>query len=154
MAQLPSLSYGTIRRLIQAVAGQKSGNEILGSLGQYGGCQLGASAAIAVQSGDTSVIPDPGGALGTYRIQFPNVNGNIQSIAWFNVNGFTPRIPTGVETAKALVCGYNQDATTKLWYITVQIVGITSNAVLSDPPTGFVIGVRAAFVYTPQANRL
>jgi hypothetical protein len=154
MASLPpSLTKDTNIRVVEAVTSVYSGNQVLGSLGQLGGCQLGASAAIANNSGDVVIIPDPGGAAGTYRALFPYVNAGIQGIAWFEVNGFTPRIPTGVETAKALVCGYNQDATTKQWYITIQVVGITSNAVLSDPPTGFVIGVRAAFIYTPQWNR-
>jgi hypothetical protein len=152
--QTVSMSPDTNRRVIEAVTSLPAGNQILGSLGQLGGCQLGAGAAIAVQSGDVTVIPDPGGAAGTYRILFPNINSSIQSIAWFEVLGFTPRAPTGVETAAALVCGYNQDATTLQWYITVQVVSNTSWAVLSDPPTGFVIGVRAAFVLTPQANRL
>jgi hypothetical protein len=149
-----SLSKDTNKRVIESVTSLYSGNQVLGSLGQLGGFQLGSGAAIAVNSGDIMAIPDPGGAPGTYRALFPNVNKGIMSLSWFQVDGFTPRTPTGVETAKALVCGYNQDSTTLQWYITIQIVGITSNAVLSDPPTGFVVGVRAAFVYTPQWNQL
>jgi hypothetical protein len=152
--QTPSLSNGTIRRLIIALADQKAGNEVLGSLGQLGGFRLGASAAIASSSGDCVAIPDSGGAPGTYRVLFPNVNANIQSIAWFEVLGFTPRTPTGVETAVPLVCGYNLDTTRNQWYITVQIVSNTTYAVLSSPPTGFVVGVRAAFTFNPTANAL
>jgi len=153
MANLPSISNSTIRRFNTAIASVPNGNEILGSLGQLGGFQLGSAGAIATNSGDCVAIPDPGGAPGTYRVLFPNVNQVIQSISWFEVIGFTPRNPTGVETAAALVCGYNQDAVTLQWYITVQIVSNTTWAVLSSPPTGFVVGVRAAFVLTPQANR-
>lgn len=146
------ISLSTIRRVITALSSQKSGNEVLGSLGQYGGFSLNSDASIKVQSGDIAVIPNPGGAPGTYRVLFPNVNSNIQSLDWFHVAGFTPRSPTGVETAAALVCGYNQDASTNQWYITVQIVGIDSQAVLSSPPQNFVVGVRAAMSFVPQAN--
>ncbi len=152
-----SLSNGTIRRVCTSLGSVPSGNEVLGSLGQLGGFQLGADGVIASSSGDVTAIPDPGGAIGTYRILFPNINGNIQTISWFEVAGFTPRNPTTTETACALVTGYNQDATTLQWYITVQIAGITSGAWLggtpSNIPTGFVVGCRAAFVFTPQANR-
>jgi hypothetical protein len=150
----PSLSSATDRVVVQALASQPAGNQVLGSLGALGGFQLGSAGAIAASSGDCVAIPDSGGAPGTYRVIFPNLNAEIQSIAWANVAGFTPRIPTGVETAAALVCGYNQDATTLQWYITVQIVNIQTQAVLSSPPTGFVVGVRAAFIFTPQANKL
>jgi hypothetical protein len=147
-----SISKGTIRRLNTAVGSVPAGNEILGSLGQLGGFSVNADASIKVQQGDISVVPDSGGAAGTYRVMFPNVNSDIQSIAWFEVKGFTPRAPTGVETADARVCGYNFDATLKQWYITVQIVLLSSGAVDATPPAGFAIGVRAAFVLTPQAN--
>jgi hypothetical protein len=149
-----SLSKDTIRRMIIAMTSQTAGNQILGSLGQLGGFQLGSSAAVASSSGDISAVPDSGGAPGTYRVYFPNVNANIQSISWFEVAGFTPRAPTGVETAQALVCGYNLDTTLNQWYITIQIVPIGGGAVIADPPTGFVVGVRAAFTFVPQANAL
>lgn len=149
-----SLTNNTNRRVIEAVTSLTAGNQILGSLGQLGGFQLGSAGAIATNTGDIVAIPDSGGAAGTYRVTFPNINGNIQSIAWFNVDGFTPRTPTTNETCKPLVTGYNQDATTKQWYITVQMASISTGAYLSTPPTGFVVGVRAAFVLTPQANRL
>lgn len=109
---------------------------------------------MTVSTGDIVAIPDSGGAVGTYRVLFPNINPLIQSIDWFQVDGFTPRSPTGVETCEARVCGYNQDATTKQWYITVQIVLISSGAVTATPPNGFSIGVRASVTYTPQANAL
>ena len=150
--QTPSLSKSTIRRLNTAIASVPSGNEILGSLGQLGGFQLGAGGAIASNSGDIQAIPNPGGAPGTYRVLFPNVNGNIQSIAWFDVHGFTPRNPTTNETCQALVTGYNLDSTTHQWYITIQMASISTGDYLSSPPTGFVVGVRAAFTYNAQAN--
>lgn len=147
-----SISKSTIRRLNTAVGSVPSGNEILGSLGQLGGFSVNADASIRVNGGDIVAIPNPGGAAGTYRALFPNINGDIQSLAWASVRGFTPRSPTAVETADARVCGYNQDATTKQWYVTIQIVDISTGAVLATPPAGFVVGVRAAFVLTPQAN--
>jgi hypothetical protein len=149
-----SLSNGTLRRLIIALASQTNGNQVIGSLGQLGGFQLGSAASIAKQTGDISVVPDSGGAAGTYRVMFPNINANIQSISWFEVSGFTPRAPTATETCIAQVTGYNKDATTGQWYITVQMATLTTGAYLSTPPTGFVVGVRAAFVLTPQANAL
>lgn len=150
MAQL--ISSGTIRRLGTALGSVPASNEILGSLGQLGGFSLNADATIKVQAGDISVVPDSGGAAGTYRVMFPNINSVIQTLNWFTVKGFTPRTPTGVETCDARVCGYNQDATTKQWYITVQIVLLSTGAVTATPPAGFVVGVRAAFTLTPQAN--
>lgn len=147
-----SISKGTIRRLNTAVASVPSGNEILGSLGQLGGFVVNADASVKLSAGDIVAVPDSGGAAGTYRVMFPNVNQDIQSIAWFSVKGFTPRSPTGVELNDARVCGYNFDATLKEWYITVQIVLLSSGAVNPTPPANFVIGVRAAFMLTPQAN--
>lgn len=147
-----SISNGTIRRVNTALGSVPAGNEVLGSLGGLGGFSVNADASIQVNSGDCQAVPDSGGALGTYRVLFPNLNNSIQSIAWANVEGFTPRTPTGVETCAARVCGYAFDATLKQWYITVQIVLLSSGAVTATPPAGFVIGVRAAFVLTPQAN--
>jgi hypothetical protein len=147
-----SISKGTIRRLNTAVGSVPAGNEILGSLGQLGGFVVNSDASVKLSSGDCVAVPDSGGAAGTYRVMFPNINSDIQSIAWFDVAGFTPRTPTGVETCAARVCGYNFDATLKQWYITVQIVLLSSGAVDPTPPQNFVVGVRAAFVLTPQAN--
>jgi hypothetical protein len=147
-----SISNSTIRRVNTALASVPSGNEVLGSLGALGGFSVNSDASVKVNSGDVTAIPDSGGALGTYRVLFPSQNAAIQSIAWANVEGFTPRAPTGVETCAARVCGYNYDATLKQWYVTVQIVLLSSGAVTATPPAGFVVGVRAAFVLTPQAN--
>jgi hypothetical protein len=154
MAFTGSLSNGTIRRLIIALAEQKAGNEVLGSLGQLGGFRLGAAGAVASSSGDVQAVVDSGGAEGTYRVFFPNVNANIQSIAWFQVSGFTPRTPTTNETCQALVTGFNLDTTRNQWYITVQMASITNGTYLASPPSGFVVGVRAAFTFVPQANAL
>ena len=148
------LSKSTIRRVLTALSSQPSGNEVLGAIGQYGGFSLNTDGTIRVQQGDISVVPDSGGAVGTYRVMFPNINAGIQSIDWLVVEGFTPRTPTGVETCAARVCGYNQDATTKQWYITVQIVLLSSGAVTATPPAGFAVGVRASVTYNPQANAL
>lgn len=147
-----SISKSTIRRVNTALASVPSGNEVLGSLGALGGFSVNADASIKVNSGDCQAVPDSGGALGTYRVLFPNLNASIQSIAWANVEGFTPRAPTDVETCAARVCGYNFDQSLKQWYITVQIVLLSSGAVTATPPAGFVVGVRAAFNLTPQAN--
>lgn len=148
-----ALSKSTKRRIITAVTDAKSGNEIIGSLGQYGGFQVNADATIANVSGDIAVIPSPGN-LGAYRIEFPHINAQIKSLDWFEVKGFTPRNPNGVETADARVTGYNHDATTKQWYITVQLVLLSNGALDPTPPAGFVVGVRAAFTLLPQANAL
>jgi hypothetical protein len=104
--------------------------------------------------GDVVVIPNPGGAIGTYRILFPNINASIQSISWFEVAGFTPRVPTGVETCAALVTGYNFDSSLNQWYITVQIVLLSNYSVTATPPQNFVVGVRTAVSLKPTANRL
>jgi hypothetical protein len=149
-----SLSQDTKNRIVTSVTDVYAGNQIIGSLGLIGGFQLGASAVVAKSTGDIQAIPDSGGAPGTYRIIFPYANSQIQSINWFEVAGFTPRNPTSVETAAALVTGYNYDASLKQWYITVQIVSNTSWAVLSSPPTGFVVGVRVAVTLLPSANQL
>jgi hypothetical protein len=150
--QTGSISKGTIRRLNTAVGSVPAGNEILGSLGQLGGFVVNSDGSVKASSGDCSAIPDSGGAVGTYRVLFPNINASIQSIAWAQVDGFTPRTPTGVETCAARVCGFNFDQSLKQWYITVQIVLLSSGAVDPTPPQNFVVGVRAAFVLTPQAN--
>jgi len=149
MAFLP----GTIRRLCTSLGSVPSGNEILGSLGVYGGFRVNADASVQLSAGDIVAIPNPGGAAGTYRLLMPSINDQIQSIDWFEVKGFTPRTPTGVETCDARVCGYGQDATTKQWYITVQIVLLSSGAVDATPPAGFTTGCRVAVTLKPTANR-
>lgn len=150
---MATLSKNTKRRIITAVTDAKSGNEIIGSLGLYGGFQVNDVAVVTSVSGPIAVIPSPGN-LGAYRIEFPSINAQIASIDWFEVKGFTPRNPNGVETADARVTGYNQDATTGQWYITVQIVLLSSGALDPTPPAGFVVGIRAAFSLVPQANAL
>jgi len=147
-------SASTIRRVLTALSSQKSGNEILGSLGQYGGFRLNSNGTVASSSGDIVAIPDSGGAVGTYRVLMPSINNNIQSIDWVCVQGFTPRTPTGVETCDARVTGFNHDASTNQWYITVQVVLLSSGAVDATPPQGFTVGVRASVTLTPQANAL
>ncbi|CAM6004815.1 unnamed protein product [Sphagnum balticum] len=149
-----ALSNGTKRRMVIALADRNAGNEVIGAVGLYGGFRIGASAAVASSSGDCQAVPDSGGAPGTYRVMFPAVNAQIQSIDWLNVSGFTPRNPTAAETAAALVTGFNFDPSLKQWYITVQIVGIDSQAVLSSPPVGFTIGVRASVTLLQSANAL
>lgn len=148
------LTKNAVQDIMVMAASQPNGNSILGSLGQYGGFQLGSAAAIATVTGDIAVSPDSGGAPGTYRVFFPNVNADIMSIDWFHVGSFTPRAPTGVETVQARVCGYNFDATLKQWYITVQVALLSDGSVDATPPTGFVVGVRAAFTYNNSANPL
>lgn len=148
------LSQDTKNRIVESVTSVTNGNQIIGALGLYGGFVLNNNASVKSNAGDIQAAPDSGGAAGTYRVFFPAVNAQIQSIDWFDVSGFTPRIPTGAETAAALVCGYNFDTTLKQWYITVQIVGIDSQAVLSTPPQNFVVGVRAAVTLLPSANQL
>lgn len=148
------LSQNTKKRIVESVTAVANGNEIIGALGLYGGFVLNSNASVKSNAGDIQAAPDSGGAAGTYRVFFPAVNAQIQSIDWFQVSGFTPRVPTGVETAAALVCGYNYDTSLKQWYITVQIVGIDSQAVLSSPPQNFVVGVRAAVTLKPTANNL
>lgn len=151
-----SLLKDTARRIIIALSGQQAGNNLIGAVGLYGGAQLGASAAVASSTGDFVLIPNPGGAAGTYRFLFsdPTMNPRVASIDWFQVSGFTPRNPTTAETAVPLVTGYNYDSTLNQWYVSVQVVGIDSQAVLSDPPTGFVIGIRMAVSFQPAANSL
>jgi len=148
------LSQDTKNRIVESVTAVSNGNEIIGALGLYGGFVLNSNASVKSNAGDVQAAPDSGGAAGTYRVFFPAVNAQIQSIDWINVAGFTPRNPTGVETAAALVCGYNFDTSLKQWYITVQIVGIDSQAVLSTPPQNFVVGVRASVTLLPSANNL
>jgi hypothetical protein len=151
-----SLNKDTARRLIIALSGQQAGNNAIGAIGLYGGAQLGASAAVAGSTGDFVLIPNSGGAPGTYRFIFadPTMNPRVSSIDWFEVLGFTPRNPTAVETAAALVTGYNYDTTLNQWYVTVQVVSNTSWAVLSDPPTGFVVSIRMAVSFQPAANSI
>ena len=149
-----ALSKSAKRRMIIAMADQKSGNEVIGSLGVYGGFFVNSSLAASQVSSDIAVIPSPGN-LGAFRIEFPKINQQINSIDWFEVKGFTPRNPNGVEACDVLVTGYNQDATTKQWYITIQLVVKSSG---SFPATvasaGFVVGVRAAFSLLPASNAL
>lgn len=84
------LTAGTIRRVLTSLSSQKSGNEVLGALGQYGGFRVNGSGIVTVSTGDITAIADSGGAVGTYRVLFPNINNGIQSIDWFEVAGFTP----------------------------------------------------------------
>ena len=148
-----AISKSTKRRVITALSSQPAGNEILGSLGASGGFSVNSDASLKVVQGDISVAGSPGHA-GAYRVYFPHINDQIKSIDWFDVSGFTPRNPNGVETCAALVTGYNQDATTHQWYVTVQIVALADWSLQATPPQNFVIGIRAAFSLKPQANAL
>jgi hypothetical protein len=154
--QVPSLSQDTKNRIVEAVTSVYNGNQIIGSLGLMGGARINASAdTVAYSTGDISVALDSGGAPCTYRVTFPNINSEIQSINWFDVKGFTPRSPSGVETLDCLVCGYNYDTSLNQWYITIQIVTYgTGAAVSAVTAAGYVIGVRAAVSLLPTANRL
>jgi hypothetical protein len=149
-----SLTQGTKNRIIESVTSLDSGNQVIGAIGLYGGFVLNSNATVKSNAGDVQAAPDSGGAAGTYRVFFPAVNAQIQSIDWIDVDGFTPRTPTGVETTDALVCGYSYDTTLNQWYITVQIVSNTSYAVEATPPQGYVVGVRASVTLKPTANRL
>lgn len=148
-----SLSTDTKKRLVEAVTSQPAGNEVIGSLGLYGGFSVNSDASVKVVQGDISVAPSPGN-VGAYRVYFPSINSQIKSIDWFEVAGFTPRNPNGVETCAALVTGYNKDATTLQWYVTVQIVLLSDYALNPTPPANFVIGIRAAFSLNANANAL
>jgi hypothetical protein len=152
--QVPSLSQDTKNRIVEALTSVGNGNQLIGSLGLYGGFVLNSNASVKQNAGDIQAAPDSGGAPGTYRVFFPQVNAEIQSIDWLEVAGFTPRNPTGVETCAALVCGYNFDTTKSQWYITVQIVNLSDYSVNATPPQNFVVGVRASVTLKPTANRL
>lgn len=149
-----SISKHAKEAICISLANQKHGNEVLGSLGVYGGFSLNSNASVNVVQGDISVAPDSGGAPGTYRVFLPTINADIVSIDWFEVKGFTPRAPTGVETCDARVCGYNFDSTMNQWYITVQIAKLSDNTVNATPPQGFAVGVRVAVSLNPNANPL
>jgi hypothetical protein len=149
-----ALSNQTKRRVVIALADRTAGNEVIGAIGVYGGFRVNHDASVQLSAGDCIAVPDSGGAPGTYRVMFPSINAQIQSIDWVDVQGFTPRAPTGVETDVARVTGYNFDPSLKQWYITVQIALISSNAVDPTPPANFTIGVRAAVTLLPTANAL
>lgn len=154
--QVPSLSQDTKNRLVESVTNVYNGNQIIGSLGLYGGARINASAdTVAYSTGDVSVALDSGGAPCTYRVTFPFVNSEIQSIDWIDVKGFTPRVPSGVETLDTLVCGYNYDTTLNQWYITIQIVTYGTGAAVTEVTSaGYVVGVRASVTLKPSANQL
>jgi hypothetical protein len=155
-AQTPSLTQGVKNRIVEAVTSVTDGNQIIGSLGLMGGARINASAdTVAYSTGDISVALDSGGAPCTYRITFPNISSQIQSINWIDVKGFTPRAPSGVETLDCLVCGYAYDNSLKQWYVTVQIVTYGSGAAVSAvTAAGYVIGCRVAVTLLPTANSL
>lgn len=154
--QTPSLSQDTKNRIVEAVTSVNNGNQIIGSLGLYGGARITASAdTVAYSTGDISLALDSGGAPCTYRVYFPNVNSEIQSIDWIDAKGFTPRAPSGVETLDTLVCGYNYDTSLNQWYVTIQIVTYgTGAAVTTVTSAGYVVGIRVAVTLKPTANRL
>lgn len=154
--QVPSLSQDTKNRIVEAVTSTSNGNQIIGSLGLYGGASINNSAdTVAYSTGDVALVLDSGGAPCTYRVLFPNANSQIQSIDWFEVKGFTPRSPSAVETLDTLVCGYNYDATLNQWYITIQVVTYGTGAAVSTVTSaGYVIGVRAAVTLKPGSNAL
>jgi len=140
-------------RMIDALGSQSAGNEILGSMGFYGGFVLNSDASVKQSAGDIQAIPDSGGAPGTYRVLLTSaLNSQVKSIDWFSVKGFTPRNPTDAETCEARVTGYNFDSTKSQWYITVQIALLSSQAVTATPPQNFVVGVRMAATLKSTSN--
>jgi hypothetical protein len=149
-----ALSNQTKRRTVIALADRTAGNEVIGAIGVYGGFRVNHDASVQLSAGDCVAVPDSGGAAGTYRVTFPSINAQIQSIDWVNVEGFTPRSPAVAETDAARVTGYNYDSSLKQWYITVQIALLSSNAVDATPPANFTIGVRASVTLLPTANAL
>lgn len=149
-----ALSKGTTRRVVQALADRKAANEVIGAIGFYGGFRVNSDATVQLSAGDIQAVPNPGGAAGTYRALLPMQNKAIQSLDWINVQGFTPRNPTTAETCAALVTGYNRDAVTGQWYVTIQIVTLADMAVTATPPAGFTIGVRCAATLVPAASSL
>ena len=72
--QTSSLSQNTKNRVVEAVTSVDSGNQIIGSLGLYGGFVLNSNASVKSNAGDVQAAPDSGGAAGTYRVFFPQVN--------------------------------------------------------------------------------
>lgn len=151
-----SLAQDTRTRMVESLTDQTAGNNLIGAVGLYGGGVLNHDATVKSSAGDVIIIPDSGGAAGTYRIILTpsSLNAQIKSIDWFEVKGFTPRTPTTVETCDALVTGYNFDSVLKQWYITVQIVTLGTWAVNATPPANFVIGVRMAVTLNSTANIL
>lgn len=148
-----SLLKNTARRIIIALSGLQAGNNLIGAVGLYGGTQFGSAGAIANNSGDWNLVYQ--GTTGVYRaiLSDSSLNPKVESIDWFQVTGFTPRNPTAAETAQCLVTGYNKDATTGQWYITIQIVTVDTTTLVA-PPTGFVVGVRASVSFQPAANSI
>ncbi len=140
--------------------GAKDGGDIMlgdiieGRIGLYGSFRVNHDATIQGSLGDIVAVPDSGGAAGTYRVLLstvldPQINQHVKSIDWVSVQGFTPRNPTTAETDTALVTGFNFDTTLKQWYITVQIVALSTYAVDATPPANFTIGVRLAVTLNP-----
>lgn len=148
------LSQNTKNRIVESLTSVDNGNQLIGAVGLYGGFVLNSNATVKLSTGDCQAAPDSGGAAGTYRVFFPAVNAQIQSIDWINVDGFTPRTPTTAETCQPRVTGYNYDTTLNQWYITVQIALLSDNTVDATPPQNFVVGVRASVTLKPTANRL
>lgn len=145
----------TCKRLIIALSGRQYGQNVAGAIGLYGGARITASNdTVQYSTGDVALALDSGGAPCTYRATFPAVNAQIQSIDWIDVGGFTPRAPSGVETLKALVTGYNYDNTLNQWYITIQVVNLDGSAASVVTSAGFVIGVRASVTYLQSAFAL
>jgi hypothetical protein len=168
-----------VKRLQTAVTSQQAGNNIMGTIGLKGGFACTSSGGVLGSVvGPFVVIPgsafgEPAGVYRVYPQAFgqpsknpqsgastPTFNpytgnqGQILSIDFFNVSGFTPRSPGSTETASALVTGYNIDAANNQWYITVQISTLTTGAILSTPPTNFVVGIEAAVTLSSNANPL
>ena len=57
--QTPSLSQDTKNRIVEAVTNVTNGNQIIGSLGLYGGARINASAdTVAYSTGDISLALD------------------------------------------------------------------------------------------------
>lgn len=151
-----SLSSDAKTRMVESLTDQAAGNNVIGAIGLYGGFVLNHDASVQQSVGDIVAVPDSGGAPGTYRVLLnpATLNSQVQSIDWFSVKGFTPRIPTAAETDDARVTGYNFDPILKQWYITVQIALLADNSVDPTPPANFVVGVRLSVTLNSTANNL
>jgi hypothetical protein len=142
-----------INRVQTAVGSQQSGNDVVGTMGLKGGFACNSSGHVTFQSGPFTVLPDSGGAVGTYRA-YPNFPaGSIVSLDNITVGGFTPRSPSASETTQALVTGFNIDTANNKWYITIAQADFTG-ALQGSLPTKFVIGIQCAVTFAASANPL
>ena len=169
-----------ITRVQTAVSSQQAGNNVIGQIMFKGGfaCTTGGG-VLGPVVGPFNVQPGSayGEPAGVYRVYLqkpsaaaptsgpyagnpqgqqyvPYTSGQIQSIDFFNVSGFTPRNPGATETASALVTGYGTDSSNGEFYITVQISTLTTGAILGTPPSNFVVGLDVAVTFASNTNPL